>query len=61
MTDEKKISKLAGLLYLIVVVTGIFSLAYVPSLSLPRFGGRVSDRTYAASDNNCASYAAGLR
>lgn len=31
MTDENKISRLAGLLYLIVVVTGIFSLAYVPS------------------------------
>jgi hypothetical protein len=31
MTAEKKTSRLAGLLYLIVVVTGIFSLAYVPS------------------------------
>jgi hypothetical protein len=29
-------------------------------LSLPRFNGRVSDRTYAASCN-CISYAAGLR
>jgi Domain of unknown function (DUF4386) len=31
MTAETKTSRLAGLLYLIVVVTGIFSLAYVPS------------------------------
>lgn len=31
MTDENRTSRLAGLLYLIVVVTGIFSLAYVPS------------------------------
>jgi hypothetical protein len=31
MTNENKVSRLAGLLYLIVVVTGIFSLAYVPS------------------------------
>ena len=31
MTTENKISRLAGLLYLIVVITGIFSLAYVPS------------------------------
>ncbi len=31
MTHENKISRLAGLLYLIVVLTGIFSLAYVPS------------------------------
>jgi hypothetical protein len=31
MTSENKISRLAGLVYLIVVVTGIFSLAYVPS------------------------------
>lgn len=30
-----------------------------PSLSLPRFGGRVRDRAYAASDN-CFSYSAGL-
>jgi len=31
MTSENRISRLAGLLYLIVVVAGIFSLAYVPS------------------------------
>ncbi|MEO8367136.1 MAG: DUF4386 domain-containing protein [Pseudoxanthomonas sp.] len=31
MTSEDKLSRLAGLLYLLVVVTGIFSLAYVPS------------------------------
>ena len=31
MTSENRLSRLAGLLYLIVVVTGIFSLAYVPS------------------------------
>lgn len=31
MMRENRISRLAGLLYLIVVVTGIFSLAYVPS------------------------------
>jgi len=31
MTNENKLSRLAGVLYLIVVVTGIFSLAYVPS------------------------------
>ena len=31
MTNESKISKLAGALYLIVVVTGMFSLMYVPS------------------------------
>ena len=31
MTVEKKTSRLAGLLYLIVVATGVFSLAYVPS------------------------------
>ena len=31
MTTQNKISRLAGALYLIVVVTGIFSLAYVPS------------------------------
>jgi Domain of unknown function (DUF4386) len=31
MTVEDKTSRLAGFLYLIVVVTGLFSLAYVPS------------------------------
>ena len=31
MTLENKISRLAGLIYLIFVITGIFSLAYVPS------------------------------
>ena len=31
MTNESRTSRLAGLLYLIVVATGIFSLAYVPS------------------------------
>jgi hypothetical protein len=31
MTPENGISRLAGLLYLVVVVTGIFCLAYVPS------------------------------
>ena len=31
MTLENKISGLAGLIYLIFVITGIFSLAYVPS------------------------------
>lgn len=31
MSSENSISRLAGLLYLIVVATGIFSLAYVPS------------------------------
>ncbi len=31
MTSENRISRLAGVLYLVVVVTGIFSLAYVPS------------------------------
>lgn len=31
MDSPKKIARLAGLLYLIVVLTGIFSLAYVPS------------------------------
>ena len=31
MTNESKISRLAGALYLVVVVTGIFSLMYVPS------------------------------
>lgn len=31
MTDENKISRLAGALYLVVVVTGLFSLMYVPS------------------------------
>jgi hypothetical protein len=31
MTTENKISRLAGLVYLIVVLTGIFSLVYVPS------------------------------
>lgn len=31
MYSPKKIARLAGLLYLIVVLTGIFSLAYVPS------------------------------
>lgn len=31
MTDEQKIARLAGALYLIVVVTGLFSLMYVPS------------------------------
>jgi len=31
MTAENRISRLAGLLYLVVVATGIFSLAYVPS------------------------------
>jgi Domain of unknown function (DUF4386) len=31
MTEENKISRLAGLLYLIVVVMGLFSLLYVPS------------------------------
>ncbi len=30
MTDKRKISRIAGLLYLVVVVTGMFSLAYVP-------------------------------
>lgn len=31
MTDEDKIARLAGALYLVVVVTGLFSLMYVPS------------------------------
>lgn len=31
MTDHRTLARIAGLLYLIVVVTGIFSLAYVPS------------------------------
>ena len=31
MTFENKISRLAGFLYLVVVVTGVFSLAYVPT------------------------------
>lgn len=31
MTNENKISRLAGALYLVVVVTGLFSLMYVPS------------------------------
>jgi hypothetical protein len=31
MTNENKISRLAGALYLIVVLTGLFSLIYVPS------------------------------
>lgn len=31
MTGENRISRLAGIVYLIVVVTGIFSLGYVPS------------------------------
>ena len=31
MTGENRISRLAGVLYLVVVATGIFSLAYVPS------------------------------
>lgn len=31
MTAEKKLGRLAGLLYLVVVITGIFSLVYVPS------------------------------
>lgn len=31
MMTRRKISRLAGLLYLVVVVTGMFSLAYVPS------------------------------
>lgn len=30
MKDKRKISRIAGLLYLVVVVTGMFSLAYVP-------------------------------
>lgn len=36
MTPENKASRLAGLLYLIVVVTGIFSLGYVPSQLIVR-------------------------
>ncbi|MEZ4970427.1 MAG: DUF4386 domain-containing protein [Flavobacteriaceae bacterium] len=31
MTSNKKIARIAGLLYLVVVITGIFSLMYVPS------------------------------
>lgn len=31
MTSNKKTARIAGLLYLVVVLTGIFSLAYVPS------------------------------
>jgi hypothetical protein len=31
MNSDKKVARIAGLLYLIVVVTGIFNLAYVPS------------------------------
>ncbi len=31
MNVDKKVARLAGLVYLVVVVTGIFSLAYVPS------------------------------
>lgn len=30
MTDKKNLSRIAGLLYFVVVLTGIFSLAYVP-------------------------------
>ena len=45
MTNESKISKLAGALYLVVVVTGIFSLMYVPSQIT------VSGDTHATMDN----------
>jgi hypothetical protein len=45
MTNENKISKLAGALYLIVVVTGIFSLMYVPSQIT------VSGNTHATMNN----------
>ena len=31
MTSNKKTARIAGLLYLVVVLTGVFSLAYVPS------------------------------
>lgn len=30
MTDKNKMARIAGLLYLVVVITGMFSLAYVP-------------------------------
>ncbi len=30
MTSKRKVSRIAGLLYLVVVITGMFSLAYVP-------------------------------
>lgn len=41
MTHQDKISRLAGALYLIVVVTGLFSLVYVPSqIQLRRAGSR---------------------
>lgn len=45
MTDESKIGRAAGVLYLVVVVTGIFSLIYVPSQIT------VSGDTYATADN----------
>lgn len=36
MTNQKTTARLAGLIYLIVVLTGIFSLAYVPSQLIVR-------------------------
>jgi hypothetical protein len=44
----------------LVTFTELCALYHISRVSLPRFDGRVSDRTYAASDN-CASYPAGLR
>lgn len=31
MTDRRKLSRIAGFIYLIIVITGMFSLAYVPN------------------------------
>lgn len=45
MTNERKISRAAGALYLVVVVTGLFSLLYVPSQI------NVSGDAYATADN----------
>lgn len=50
LAANKKTARLAGFLYLIVVITGIFSLAYVPSKLIVRTDAAATFQNIAASE-----------
>jgi len=50
LAANKKTARLAGLLYLLVVITGIFSLAYVPSKLIVRTDAAATFQNIAASE-----------
>ncbi|MEP6901822.1 MAG: DUF4386 domain-containing protein [Actinomycetota bacterium] len=51
MSSNKKTARIAGLLYLVVVLTGIFSLAYVPSKLIVRGDAAATVHNIAASES----------